>query len=71
MLVAVLLVAVLLVVALVALLVAALLPADELVLVAAVVFDEQAVWLNEQLGSSDSAAQKKLRDLQRLQFRAA
>jgi hypothetical protein len=51
-------------------LVAALLPADELVLVAAVVFDEQAVWLNEQLGSSDSAVQKKLRDLQRLQFRA-
>ncbi len=51
-------------------LVAALQPAGELVLVATVVFAEQAVWLNEQLGSSDSAAQRKLRDLQRLQFRA-
>jgi len=52
-------------------LVAALLPADELVLVAAVVFGEQAVWLSGQSGSSDLAVRMKLRDLQRLQFRAA
>jgi hypothetical protein len=52
-------------------LVAALLPADELVLVATAVFGEQVDWLDEQLGSSDLAVQMKLRDLQRLQFRAA
>jgi len=50
---------------------AALQPADELVQVVAVVFGEQAVWMDEQLGSSDLAVRMKLRDLQRLQFRAA